>query len=139
MDIIIHKYQRKTKEEGDKNMSKDMNDKEEVPFPTLIKELEQEIHYHANGGTSYRKETAQFALQIAEKIGEFAPLLKRETVHEWVTRELAHLDRYRHEDITKMLYVIARDLQLKHTMSDEMNEYLHQKRLNRKPLTFKND
>ncbi|PLS19229.1 hypothetical protein CVD28_02125 [Bacillus sp. M6-12] len=113
-----------------------MNEEITVSFLEFVKELEQEYKYHANGGTSYRTETAKIALEVAKKTGKSTPFLHREATIQYVTTFFPHLDEERIKDVVKMLHVIAKDLHLKANLSDEMKARLKEKQLNRKSLSF---
>jgi hypothetical protein len=53
-----------------------------------------------------------------------------------VSRLLPDLDHHRVEDVAKMLHVIAKELHLNATLSDEVKSYIQQKHQHRKPLSF---
>ncbi|AKM19577.1 Uncharacterised protein [[Flavobacterium] thermophilum] len=108
-----------------------------VSFPEFLEELRQELRFQQNGGTSYRKQTAQLSLQVAEKAGCIDPFFNRESAKRTVSQLLPDLDLFRIEDVAKMLNVIARELHMNATLSDEVRDYIHQKRQHRKPFLNK--
>ncbi|ASS86459.1 hypothetical protein NSQ51_10625 [Geobacillus sp. FSL K6-0789] len=108
-----------------------------VSFPEFLEELRQELRFQQNGGTSYRKQTAQLSLQVAQKAGCIDPFFNRESAKRTVSQLLPDLDLFRIEDVAKMLNVIARELHMNATLSDEVRDYIHQKRQHRKPFLNK--
>ncbi|MEK4221522.1 hypothetical protein N1I86_05530 [Bacillus sp. FSL W8-0116] len=81
---------------------------------------------------SYRQKTAELSLEVANKVGAVAPFLKREVAKEIVSHSLTRLDRYRLEDVEKMLHVVAKELQMNTNLSDEVKTYVQQKKSNNK-------
>ncbi|MBN6185659.1 hypothetical protein JQN58_01510 [Aneurinibacillus sp. BA2021] len=106
-------------------------------FTDFLQELQKELQFHLNGGTSYRQRTAQISLDLARQVGEISPFLKLDTAQATVSRLLPTLDHDRVEDVAKMLYVIAKDMQMYATRSDDVIAYVQQKRQHSKPLSFK--
>lgn len=115
-----------------------MNHKPELTFTPFVQELQKECDYHANGGTSYRKRSADISLQVAKQVGEVVPFLNRDMAKQHVSNVFPNLDQDRANDVAKMLNVIARELHLQANLPDEIKQRLEHKRLNRKPLIFVN-
>ena len=107
-----------------------------VSFADFLHELQKEWEFYLNGGTSYRQKTAELSLEVARKVGSVVPFLESEVAKQTVSRLLPDLDRHRVEDVAKMLHVIAKELHLNATLSDEVKAYVQQKRQHRKPLSF---
>jgi AraC-like DNA-binding protein len=118
-------------------MSEGMKKEHAVSFTTFLHELQKELHFHLNGGTSYRQKTAELSLQVAHQVGSVVPFFESKLAKETVSRLLPDLDHYRVEDVTKMLHVIAKELSRNANLSDELKSYVQQKHLNRKTLSFR--
>ncbi|WP_217269610.1 hypothetical protein [Neobacillus endophyticus] len=97
-------------------------------FNEFLKEIQREIDYHTNGGTSFRRTSAEFSLQVAMAIGEFSPFLDRKSSEEIVTRLHPNLSIEKKKDISKMMNVIARELYRKANMADEIRRYLQERK-----------
>lgn len=107
-----------------------------VSFADFLHELQKEWEFHLNGGTSYRQKTAELSLEVARNVRTVVPFLKRDVAKQTVSRLLPGFDNYRVEDVAKMLHVIAKELHMNATLSDEVKDYIQQKRQHRKPLSF---
>jgi hypothetical protein len=117
-------------------MSEFMGKEHVVPFTEFLHELQKEFRFHLNGGTSYRQKTAELSLEVARKVGAVSPFFESEVAKRTVSRLLPGFDHYRVEDVAKMLHVIAKELNMNATLSDEVKAYVQQKRQHRKPLSF---
>ncbi|MED1420244.1 hypothetical protein [Bacillus smithii] len=113
-------------------MNEGMGKEHVVSFEEFLHELQKEWRFHQQGGTSYRQKTAELSLEVANKVGAVAPFLEREVAKQTVSRLLPGLDRYRLEDVAKMLCVVAKELHMNATLSDEVKTYLQQKKGNNK-------
>lgn len=111
----------------------------EAFFSSFLREIQKEINYLEKGGTSYRKVSAELSLKVAIQVGEVFPFLNRELAISTISKLYPNLDFNRKNDVAKMMYVIARDLQFNATLPEEIKKYVHQKRQNRNthPLKFK--
>lgn len=109
---------------------------QELFFTMFIQELQKELHFQQNGGTSYRTKTAQLSLEAAQKIGSIVPFSDRETAKQTVSQLFPDLNLFRIEDVAKVLHVVARELCLNAALSDEVKAYVQEKRQQRKPLSF---
>ncbi|MGX1902734.1 hypothetical protein ACT3HK_15565 [Thermolongibacillus altinsuensis] len=107
-----------------------------VSFAEFLHELQKEWRFHQQDGTSYRQKTAELSLEVARKAGSVVPFLESEISKQTVSLLLPDLDRYRVEDVAKMLHVIAKELHMNATLSDEVKSYVQQKHRHRKPLSF---
>ncbi|ESU73502.1 hypothetical protein T260_02440 [Geobacillus thermopakistaniensis] len=105
-------------------------------FSTFLQELQKEWRFHQHGGTSYRQKTAELSLEVAHKVGSIVPFLESKVAKQTVPRLLPDLDHHRVEDMAKMLHVIAKELHMNTTLSDEVKSYIQQKRQHRKSLSF---
>lgn len=108
-----------------------------VSFADFLHELQKEWKFHLNGGTSYRQKTAELSLEVARKVGDVVPFFKSDVAKQTVSRLLPDLDHHRVEDVAKMLHVIAKDLHLNATLSNEVKTYVQQKRQQRKNLSLR--
>lgn len=118
-------------------MKKEMIHAFDVFFSEYLTELKKEVDYHKNGGTTYRKASADLALNVASKVGKMTPFLNREEAKNHVKSTYPELDTERIQDVGKMLHVIARELSLNHTRSEEVKKYVQLKQSNRNPLNIK--
>jgi AraC-like DNA-binding protein len=116
-------------------MNKGMGNERVVSFTEFLHELQKELKFHQNWGTSYRQKTAELSLEVANKVGAVAPFLERDVAKQTVSRLLPDLDRHRLEDVAKMLHVIAKELHMNANLSDEVKAYVQQKRQHRKSLS----
>lgn len=136
-DIYKGYFKEKEIKRGDVVMSEMKGEEYEITFEEFLQELKREVEFHTNGGTSYRQQTARLSLDIANRVAKVTPFYKLEDAKEIVSKIFPNLDRYRVEDITKMMHVIARELRCKVNMPDELSKYVQEKRnKNRKPLSF---
>lgn len=105
-------------------------------FQEFLNELKKEIEFHSNGGTNYRRISAEYSLQIARMVGGFPPFLDRKNAEKIVAQLYPNLSIEKKKDISKMMNVIARDLYRKTNMSDEIRQYVQEKRSNTRTLSF---
>lgn len=104
----------------------------------FIQELQDEVEFHAvESGTSYRRKTAELSLDVAKTVEMVSPLLKANAAINIVSRLMPRLDNHRLEDVSKMLNVIAKDIYMDATLSNEAKAYVDYKRENQKPITLK--
>jgi len=118
-------------------LSRASGDFNQVDFSEFLYELENELKFHKNGGTSYRHKTAELSLEVAKKVGMLLPFNNLGTAKKLVKNFDNSLDNFRVDDVAKMLNVVAKDLQLKANMSEELSNYVRANRKKRKPLSFK--
>lgn len=111
--------------------------RESVSKEELIMELRGELHYHSDGGTSYRRETADFALQIAEQVSDITVFFDRGKTYTLVAEFLKNSDEYRLRDVSKMLSVIIRDLERQKRLPKDVKAYAETKMKDWKSLKFK--
>lgn len=105
-----------------------------VSFPDFLKELTNEVHYMQNGGTSYRKDTAELSLRVAKEVKNVTPFLNRDVAFQTVSEFLPGTDVDRLKDIAKMLNVVLRDLHSKANRSDALKSNFLERTRNRKPF-----
>lgn len=98
----------------------------EVSFSEFLNELEKEVSFFRNGGTTYRLRTAEIALDIAQSVKTVDLFLDFEIAKEIVSNLLPEHDHHRN-DVAKMLYTIARDLEVNATLPIDVKEYVRQK------------
>lgn len=103
----------------------------------LLIELEKELQYHLEGGTSYRIQTSRFALQVVEKNRDVAYFIDRDSAYNVVAEALPNQDEYRLQDVSKMISVIVRDLELQKTLPPEIKAFADEKMKDFKSLKFK--
>jgi phosphoribosyl-ATP pyrophosphohydrolase len=116
---------------------KDKKNKHQVvTLEEFLQELQRELHYHSDGGTSYRRETAEISIKVANKVRKVTPFIKLEEAKEIVHHLFNNIDQHRAEDVAKMMYSIAVDIHYKSNTSDEIRQYVQEKSTNRKPLSF---
>jgi hypothetical protein len=108
----------------------------DVYFQEFLKELQNEIEFHTNGGTSFRRTSAEYSLQIARMVGEFPPFLDRKSAEKIVAQLQPNLSIEKRKDISKMMNVVAKDLCRKANMSDEFRQYVQEKRGDTRTLSF---
>lgn len=115
-----------------------MQNEHAVSYKELLQELQNELKYHSTeSGTSYRRKTAKLSLEIPKVVERVSPFLKVDGASNMVDHLMPSLDYHRAEDVSKMLHVIANDLHMNATLSDEAKAYVEGKHKNRKPLTLK--
>ncbi|MGG1573234.1 hypothetical protein [Fictibacillus sp. NRS-1165] len=103
---------------------------------SFLNEVQKEYVYQKNGGTSYRETTAELSLHLAHQVNDFVPFLDRDRAKTTVETLRPELDKYRKEDMAKFLYYVAKDLNGNATLSQDVLNYVNQKRKNRRPLSF---
>jgi NurA-like 5'-3' nuclease len=99
-----------------------------VSYTVFLQELQKELVFHLNGGTSYRQKTAELSLEVAHKVGEVTPFFERNVAKQTVSCLLPNLDQQRVEDVAKMLHFIAKELYLNANLPKEVKVYVEQKR-----------
>jgi hypothetical protein len=109
-------------------MTEGMGKEHVVSFAEFLHELQKEWRFHQQGGTSYRQKTAELSLEVACKVKAVAPFLERDVAKQTVSRLLPDLEHHHVEDVAKMLHVIAKELHMNATLSDEVKAYVQQKR-----------
>lgn len=107
-----------------------------ISYNEFLQELQGKLKYFSNGGTSYRKRTAILALNVALKTGEVSPFLKLDVSNHTVCCLLPDMDRYRKEDVAKMLHSTAKHLSINANLTDEEKIYIKDKMRNLKHLSF---
>lgn len=110
---------------------------EKVSKEELVKELEDELAYHLNGGTTYRQDTTRYSLTIANFLPGTELFFNREQTLEKVKELYPDMDEYRLLDVSKMLNVIVRDLHSKKTLDEETKQFVEEKMKNFTGLKFK--
>lgn len=108
----------------------------QVTYREYVQELAKELQYHSNGGTNYRRTTAELALMVAESTANPYSFWEREQVSNELFKRLPGLDTERNKDVSKMLSVVVRDLHNKKNRTQDVQQYVEMKRRKRKPLAF---
>lgn len=108
----------------------------QVTYREYVQELAKELQYHSNGGTDYRRKTAELALMVAESTLNPYLFWERELVFQELFKRLPGLDTDRYNDVSKMLSVVVRDLHNKKNRTKDVQQYVEMKRKKRKPLAF---
>lgn len=111
-------------------------EEKKVTKPELLNELEDELAYHLDGGTSYRQDTTRYALSFAKTVPDIYVFFSRDDSYHRVRDYYPNLDEDRLKDVSKMLSVIVRDLHMKKNMSEELKAELAKRIKNRKPLSI---
>lgn len=108
----------------------ELNDLElHEPFETFVTELQKEVRYLQNGGTSYRIATAELSLRLADHVQDIVPFLDKNSAKETVSNFWPELDHHRKSDVAKFLHCVALDAQHSATVAPEaVMEYVKQKR-----------
>lgn len=106
----------------------------EISKEELLKELNLELAYHSEGGSTYRSETTRYSLNVATSLPDTQLFFNRDDTYVEVKLLYPELDEDRLRDVSKMLSVITRDLYRKKTMTPELKAFLEDRRRNRKPL-----
>lgn len=101
-----------------------------------VRELTGLFNYLSDGGTEYRKKTAELALTVAKQVVDPYDFWSRARAAEHLFNRLPGLDEERRKDVSKMLSVTVRDLHRKYNRSSEVARYVEEKRKKRKPLAF---
>lgn len=98
-----------------------------VTFTEFRSELEREVSYL----TDYRQKTAELSLRVAELVKDVKPFFSLDTALQTVRKVFPKEDRFRLEDVAKMLSVVLNDLLSKATLPDGMKQKLNERRQNR--------
>lgn len=114
-------------------------EEKKVTKPELLKELEDELAYHLDGGTSYRQDTTHYSLSFARTVPDIYVFFSRDDAYQHVRDYYPDLDEDRLKDVSKMLNVIVRDLHMKKNMSEELKAELAKRLKKRKPLSIVKD
>ena len=114
----------------------DMPETVNVSYNEFLQELQGKLKYFSNGGTSYRERTAVLALNAALKTGKVSPFLKLDVSNQTVSHLMPNMDRYRKEDVAKMLYSVVKHLSINANLTDEEKLYIKDTMENLKPLAF---
>lgn len=93
----------------------------------FVKELEDELAYHLDGGTSYRQDTTRYSLDIANSLPDTSLIFDREKTYDKVKEFYPDMDEERLQDVSKMLNVIVRDLYSKKNLDEETKRYVEEK------------
>lgn len=107
-----------------------------VTHSEFVKELKQEVLYQMDGGTNYRKRTAELALLVAETTVDPYTFWERNHVAVDLFKRLPGLDKERNQDVSKMLSVVVRDLHNKKNRSSDVQRYVEMKQKRRKRVAF---
>jgi len=108
-----------------------------VSCAEFLSELQKECRHLQKGGSSYRMATAELSLHLVSQINDIVPFLDRNSAKETVSMYFPSLDQDRRNDMAKFLFFIATDVHRGTSyFPDDVKEYLHQKRQQRKPLSF---
>lgn len=75
----------------------------------LLKELEKELEYHKDSGTSYRIRTTELAIKVINSTEEDT-FTDKETVRSEIEKGLVDEDEERKQDVTKLICVIMKDI-----------------------------
>lgn len=102
-----------------------------------MKNLEEEYEFHKHEGTPYRQETVKLSLQVANKIKDVDSFLNPSLARRAVITSYPALDRYRVDDVAKMLRVIAKDMYIKANSPDDVKQYVQEK-MQRSKIVLKN-
>jgi RIO-like serine/threonine protein kinase len=79
--MVRYRYKYTEPEGGIFTMNEGMGKERVVSFTEFLHELQKELKFHQNGGTSYRQKTAELSLEVANKVRAVAPFLEREVAN----------------------------------------------------------
>ncbi len=94
----------------------------------LLSDLEKEVAFQSDGGTSYRKRTAELALEIAKGVNDFFSLIGRENAKKVVQSYSFSLDDERIEDVGNVLNTTAKEIYIHQDVDTDLQAYLNKKR-----------
>lgn len=100
----------------------------------LFERLEKQYKSLAEGGTSYRLETARLSLLVANKVMRFEVFLNLKTTRDVVQQLLVDANNERVNDVSKMLYLNAQTQYRKSKETPEFKAAVKQRMANRQPL-----
>jgi hypothetical protein len=100
----------------------------------FLSELERELAYLKDGGTSYRVETAELAVALGKKMNELSLLADKVKIAEWVAMELTDIDRERLLDVSKFLKTIYGHLKLYAELDEDLKQELEKRKAQRGKL-----
>ncbi|MFC7370760.1 hypothetical protein ACFQPF_03630 [Fictibacillus iocasae] len=107
----------------------------EVPYFVFLRELKKELLYHhSEGSTSYRRDTAVLAVYAAISIGKIEPFKERSSSFQTISEFYPTESEEKVYDIAKMLHVIYKDIYNKQNVSNDLKQYLCEKRFYKKEL-----
>lgn len=89
--------------------------------------LEKQYEYLYNGGTDYRIKTAELSLDVAKKYNQIQPFLDMENAKIEVKKHFPNIDEERLNDVSKMLYANAREVNLKSKQPPEFKKMIREK------------
>lgn len=75
--------------------------KDIVTKKELLIELDNELHYHSNGGTRYRRETTELAIVVANQIHDVTVFFDRKKAYDTVAETQIIQDEYQLQDVTR--------------------------------------
>ncbi|EMR06621.1 hypothetical protein C772_01516 [Bhargavaea cecembensis DSE10] len=105
-------------------------------YSDFLEALDKEQNYLQNGGTSYRRQTAAMARDLASINDGLAQFLNRQELVRQVRTAYPLADEERIQDVAKMLNVVAKNVYLRSNVSDEAAAYVRSRKARRKPLTL---
>ena len=105
-------------------------------YSAFLEALEQEQAYINEGGTSYRRQTAAMARDLASINDGLAQFLNRQELVRQVRTAYPLEDEERIQDVAKVLNVVAKNVYLRADVSDEAAAYVRSRKARRKPLTL---
>ncbi|WP_017186156.1 hypothetical protein [Alkalibacillus haloalkaliphilus] len=105
-----------------------------LEYTDFYKRLEKQVEYLSHGGTNYRLEAAKLSLQVAEQVKRVSPFLTLEQTKTNVLQVLPTLDQERLNDVTKVLYVNAKELEKNLNKSDVLKATVDQRLKNNKTI-----
>ncbi|GGK06889.1 hypothetical protein GCM10007063_31800 [Lentibacillus kapialis] len=111
-----------------------MKNTEFLNFEDYYKRLEKQTEYLSHGGTDYRLKTAELSLLIANKVKHVSPFLYPEQTKNLVLQFMSNIDDERLYDVTKMLYVNAKELEKNVTKSGVLKASVDERMKNKKPI-----
>lgn len=93
----------------------------------LITELQNQASYLEG----YRKRTAQLAMQVLDNVEDVNVFLEMESSHT-VVKDFLNEDKYRLQDVAKMLTVLLGNLMMNDNLTDEMEQKVEERKRLRK-------
>lgn len=115
------------------------NSANETTKEMLLIELEKELHYHQNGGTAYRVQTTQLSIQVVNQVSDVICFINKKKAYDIVAGILPKEDEHRLQDISKMLSIIVRDLEMQKNLPADVRAFVDEKMKDFDSLKFKKD
>lgn len=94
----------------------------------FVNAVEDAYQYLKNGGTPYRKKTAELSLKVAKHYNQHKYFLDYYRSIDMISDLYPLLDEERLNDVAKFLYTIARKVEMAYTLPDDVKKYVEERR-----------